>query len=256
MNILKIFDACISENTLPKGVIFDNSYESFDKIKQKLALSLLCEQQLGCGVCRGCMLYAEDNHPDLITIQPNDSIKVVREHLAKLRFSPKYALKYLFICNEVDKLSATTLQTFLIPLEESGNSIFIFNCLENINNLPKPLVSRCFVIQDVNLNFDTDRYKSLYEQLKLFIDGKQFTWFELKKFNNPSLYVVLYLLMGIVKEKFDESLLSNDPKNKFWGKFYQELVKMVKNLHQNPNINPGITVQRLWIMIQMTANKA
>lgn len=128
--------------------------------KRTLALAfikaLLCEKQTGCTECRPCKLVASGNHPDLFTIAPVISGKLIksekigidriRDVIKALSLKPTEANRRIALVTNFETASEEAANAFLKTLEEPpGHSILILTT-DNLESLLPTIRSRCEVI--------------------------------------------------------------------------------------------------------------
>jgi len=93
----------------------------------QLAQALLCEARTtdghGCGVCRGCLLFAAGSHPDFRRVEPAEDGKVirveqVRELIEFLALTSGNVGRRVVLLQPADRLNANAANSLLKTLEE------------------------------------------------------------------------------------------------------------------------------------------
>lgn len=114
------------------------------------AMSLNCKEGSrgpdGCGQCASCRQLLGGNHPDFITIRPEDQtikIEQIKELNRSLGFAPMSGGYRVCVIHQADTMSEEAANSFLKTLEEPppGN-ILILKVMEPLDLLPT-IVSRC-----------------------------------------------------------------------------------------------------------------
>ncbi|MER3490098.1 MAG: DNA polymerase III, subunit gamma and tau [Meiothermus sp.] len=97
-----------------------------------------------CGVCPGCRLVREGNHPDVLEIDAasNNSVEDVRELRERILLAPLLGLRKVVILDEAHMLSKSAFNALLKTLEEPPEHvIFIFATTEP-ERMPPTILSR------------------------------------------------------------------------------------------------------------------
>lgn len=116
---------------------------------EKFACTLLCNNENGvCDGCDACELLKAGNHPDLITISPEDkgkAIKVdqIRDLTAELNNTSHYGGYRVVIIESADLLNMAASNSLLKTLEEPAEKTIIILISANIAVLPATIRSRC-----------------------------------------------------------------------------------------------------------------
>lgn len=117
-----------------------------------LVQTLLCEAAttsgMACGVCRSCLLYAADSHPDLRIIRPLEAGKVitvdqVREAGQYLNQTSQYGGYKALIITPADQMNANASNSLLKTLEEPSAWSFILLVTDRPGHVPATVLSRC-----------------------------------------------------------------------------------------------------------------
>jgi DNA polymerase-3 subunit delta' len=132
------------------------------------ARALLCQAvDRPCGQCRHCLLAARGSHPDLLTVEPVMSGKIIRA--AKILMEPLRQLVYDLQLKPVEARrrvarllrfdAANVLQqnVLLKTLEEPPGQTVILLTAERADNLLPTVVSRCAVVALRPLPLETVR---------------------------------------------------------------------------------------------------
>lgn len=118
---------------------------------------LLCNQpadDAACGICPSCKLYDAGNHPDAITVAPEEAgksilIDQVRGLIAKLSLKPQYGTYRVVTIVPADKLNRAAANSLLKTLEEPEARTLLLLLTHNPAVLPATIRSRCqFLIVD------------------------------------------------------------------------------------------------------------
>lgn len=119
---------------------------------EHLAQYLLCTQtdtqaQQACGHCSGCCLVLAKNHPDLITITPEDSkiikveqIRRLTAMVAQTAHRAGYQVVILYPAEALNKAAANAL---LKTLEEPAGAVILLLVSHQPGALPATILSRC-----------------------------------------------------------------------------------------------------------------
>ena len=119
---------------------------------QCFAELLLCHNEniQACGTCSSCHLLAANNHPDLITIQPEENSKVIkieqiRNLITQLNQTSQGGYK-IAIINQAELLNIAASNSLLKTLEEPPNNVIIILVTSHPSALTITIRSRCQVV--------------------------------------------------------------------------------------------------------------
>lgn len=118
--------------------------------KSRLALyfaqNLLCESRNACGTCHSCALLAADNHPDLVTLAPEQGkdipVDSIRNLIQAMALTPHYGRRVIII-ESAERMSNAAANSFLKTLEEPNPENLILLLSEMPTRLPATIRSRC-----------------------------------------------------------------------------------------------------------------
>ena len=129
----------------PEGI----GKEDFARVAAK---SLLCEQAgedgLACGVCKACQLIDSGNHPDFVSIQPEEAgkaIKVdqVRELIQLMGLSAHFGGYRTVLVSPAEQMNLAAANALLKTLEEPQANTLIILVTSQLSRLPATIRSRC-----------------------------------------------------------------------------------------------------------------
>jgi len=121
----------------------------------QFAASLLCSQPLeigeACGKCRGCQLIQAGNHPDLISIMPEQegkAIKVdqIRQLVSFLDKTAQFNGFKVVVIQPADRMNINAANALLKTLEEPSDNTVIILLTHRLMALPATVRSRCQII--------------------------------------------------------------------------------------------------------------
>lgn len=136
---------------------------------------VLCESDddVACGSCHSCKLFAAGNHPDHTEIIPEEgvtSIKIeqIRHLKDKQELTPTVALWKTVTVNPADRMTISAFNSLLKLLEEPRDNTLIILVTDKLGSLPITIRSRC---QNIKLDAPDVRVtKSWLKQQQLTID--------------------------------------------------------------------------------------
>ena len=136
------------------------THESRRDFARRLAALLLCEDVknsnddglAACGLCRGCLQYAADVHPNLMVLSPEDGkrdigIEAVRGAMERLSLSSHYGGRKLLIVDPVDRLNPHGRDALLKTLEEPPAGSHLILLVDRLMSLPATVRSRCQMVR-------------------------------------------------------------------------------------------------------------
>lgn len=108
------------------------------------AVNCTAQADKPCGVCEGCRLVREGNHPDVLEIDAasNNSVEDVRELRERILLAPLLGSRKVVILDEAHMMSKSAFNALLKTLEEPPEHvIFIFATTEP-ERMPPTILSR------------------------------------------------------------------------------------------------------------------
>jgi len=102
-----------------------------------------------CGVCRPCEHIERNQHPDLITLEPDGAtikIEQIRDLQNGLTLRPNEARYRVAIILNADKMTAQSADALLKTLEEPPDTSRLILAADVADGLPQTIASRCQVM--------------------------------------------------------------------------------------------------------------
>lgn len=115
------------------------------------ACQLICEGKKACGSCYHCRLALSGNHPDIITVTPDEgkqsiSVDNIRALYERVMVKPYSADKKIIIVPNAEKLGVQAQNALLKMLEEPPSYIVFMLLTTNSNYFLETVLSRCIKI--------------------------------------------------------------------------------------------------------------
>ena len=167
------FQEMQQQNRWPNAILLSGPEGiGLKEFAKSAAMQLLCQSNQiktnsACGICKSCLLYIAGNHPDLYSIEPEDSSRQLK--IAQIRGLIEYVTLKSFIGNRkiviiepADAMNRATANALLKTLEEPPSQSMLF-LLSNIpSKLPITIRSRCQQIyfKPAHTNADIDWLQS------------------------------------------------------------------------------------------------
>lgn len=119
-------------------------------IAYKYAKAILClgENQI-CDICKSCMEFDTNNHPDFLYIEPDgNSIKIeqIRELQKRIQEKPIISSKKVYIIDNADLMTKEAQNCLLKTLEEPPEFAIIILIGKNENAFLTTIKSRCMIL--------------------------------------------------------------------------------------------------------------
>lgn len=187
-----------------------------EKFATEFAKMILCMQKpKPCNICKSCMQFDTNNHPDFIKINPEDkSIKIeqIRYLQEKISEKPITSNRKVYIINESETMTRESQNCLLKTLEEPPEYATLILICSNENKLLNTIKSRCikvnfnkisdeliqsYLLQNENINISKDMVKmcagSISVALKICNNKEQYLEVEkiVKNLNKSDLIDVL-----------------------------------------------------------------
>ncbi len=119
-------------------------------IAREFAKSVLClEKNKGCNICKSCIEFNSNNHPDFLCFEPNgNSIKIqqIRELQKRIQEKPILSNKKVYIINHADWMTKEAQNCLLKTLEEPPEFAVIILIGSNESAFLTTIKSRCMVL--------------------------------------------------------------------------------------------------------------
>jgi DNA polymerase-3 subunit delta' len=122
------------------------------RLAERLAAALVCEAPDGqgeaCGRCRACRLSAARTHPDLATVEPEETgkpirIEAIRELAERCVLTPEGAGYRVFIIDPAEAMTRGAANALLKTLEEPVPRTVLLLISADPSRLPATIRSRC-----------------------------------------------------------------------------------------------------------------
>ena len=121
-----------------------------------VAKGLLCEQPApngqSCGQCKTCRLFDADNHPDFISIQPEEAGKAIkidqiRGLIQLMSLSSHYGGYRIVLIAPAEQMNLAASNGLLKTLEEPQAHTLIILVTTQVSRLPATIRSRCQLLR-------------------------------------------------------------------------------------------------------------
>jgi len=201
--VIKLLEVLNSIDALPAALIMEGPAPL---VKQKLS-AYLSTWICACGHCANCHLIAQNEHPDIYWISPEQSghaIKVeqIREVLSDCQQTPHLLSRQLVIIEAADTMNLYAANALLKSLEEPNGNLHFILLVAQHQFLPATLRSRCWMvrIEHDTLEFSSELLQSLQSDILSFMQHQMdlSTW--LKKYESFSVEEVLLGLQNLIKD--------------------------------------------------------
>lgn len=134
-------------------------------IATELAKSILCfSQNKPCNLCKSCIEFDSNNHPDFLCIKPDgNSIKIeqIRELQKKIQEKPIISERKVYIIDNSDLMTQEAQNCLLKTLEEPPEFATIILIGSNENAFLTTIKSRCLI-----MNFNPMENKDIIKYLE------------------------------------------------------------------------------------------
>jgi DNA polymerase-3 subunit delta' len=119
---------------------------------ERIAHALLCKasdiNSAPCGICRNCQLFQAGNHPDYLSLEPEDSKKPIRvdqirsmgEFIVRTSQSGRYKI---ILLHPADRMNLNAANSLLKTLEEPPGVSLLLLVTSAPSKLPATIRSRC-----------------------------------------------------------------------------------------------------------------
>ena len=168
----ELLSRSIESSRLSHAYIFEGDSGMGKKtLAYAFARQLVCENKSACGVCPGCRLAQSSNHPDIITVLPEEgkqtiSVDIIRNLYETVMIKPFSADKKIIIIPNAEKLGIQAQNALLKMLEEPPLYIIFILLTSNSNFFLETILSRC-----IKLSFAPYTEK----ELRSVLSGKGFS---------------------------------------------------------------------------------
>ena len=142
----------VSARSVPQSLLFDGP-EGVGKRTTALALAaaINCQQPGvdgdGCGTCSSCRRIARAQHPDIVSLVPNEkgtiTVDMARDIVAQASYRPFEARRRVVVVDDADSLQPAAQNALLKTLEEPPPSSMFVLVTARPDSLLETVRSRC-----------------------------------------------------------------------------------------------------------------
>lgn len=138
--------------SVPQSLLFDGPDGVGKRTTARaLAAAINCPQPGGdgdaCGTCSSCRRIAKGNHPDIVSLVPNEkgtiSVEMAREVIGQASYRPFEARRRVVIIDQADQLQTAAQNALLKTLEEPPPSSMFVLVTARPDALLETVRSRC-----------------------------------------------------------------------------------------------------------------
>lgn len=155
---------------LPQSFIFVGPrHAGILAFTNRLMATLLCQNDIACGVCRDCKMLLQGVHPDIAYIQPEtptSAIKIdkVRELQQDVYHTPLQGSRRFIVIQSAERMNRSAANALLKILEEPPIHTTFILLAEQVSTVPATLLSRCqkYLFPSANCGDDYLALGSLY----------------------------------------------------------------------------------------------
>lgn len=275
--------ALLKNQRMPPVVLIEGTRQVTHEFLEKWAKMSACRDFSACGVCEGCLLFAHDNHPDIIHLKPHQighAIKIdqVRELQQQCIHTPQIMSMMMVLIECADHLNDFAANALLKLFEEPSGAVYFILSAENTSRLPKTILSRCwqFHIQDgLPLDLNTASHYLLAEEPKQQLLQQYVKWTHLiqdycqRQIDTSRIVAylevyplddVLWFLQFFTLKIIEilQSKCSNRPVEwiiavsipiEIWWQFWDALIQLRKQLRVQSSVQTNLQLTRLLLIL-------
>lgn len=175
-SVREVFEEMVKGNKISHAYLFTGPRGSGKTSAARvLARIVNCEKnakQLGepCNECNECRTIFAGSAVDVIEIDAasNRGIDDIRELKERIKLSPAYLRKKVYIIDEVHMLTTEAFNALLKTLEEPPSHALFILCTTEAHKVPETISSRC-----VNIMFTKATIEEMERSLKRVITGEK-----------------------------------------------------------------------------------
>lgn len=141
---------------------------------KQFAQMILCtsNEVKPCGICKSCLEFQGESHPDFLVIEPEDGktikIEQIRYLQEKIAEKPVTSEKKVYIINNSDAMTREASNALLKTLEEPPTYAILILITDNENKLLVTIKSRC-----TKINFQPLAEKEIKEYINKIASGEK-----------------------------------------------------------------------------------
>ena len=150
------------------------------KLANDFCKAVFCSESrgTGCDNCITCKKIDHGNHEDVFFLEQSNktgySVDDIRELSQKLNMKSTSGYKSVAIIEDAEKINEVGQNKMLKLLEEPGPGSLILLLTDNIENMLKTIISRCFLIRLKDDNDGTNRQREKALEIYNLINGKEY----------------------------------------------------------------------------------
>ncbi len=149
--IRQYFSRLIQKDQISHAFILQGKQEICRNEANYFAAMLQCQQKNHCGVCRSCLLWEGNNHPDIIRVshEKPESIGVdeIRQQLVEdMSIKPYHGPYKIYLVEEAEKLTVAAQNALLKTIEEPPTYGILLLLTTNAQKLLPTILSRCVLL--------------------------------------------------------------------------------------------------------------
>ena len=231
--IIASIERFIADRAFPHAILIEGEQGTGrNTLARHIAHSAVCTDNLApCGVCKNCLLTRGNNHPDIITVSPeenkkNITIAQIRSVRAEAYIKPHMGGKKIIIITLAERMNDQAQNALLKVLEEPPENVIFILIAENASMMLSTIVSRCVV-----LSLTAPDFVDAAEYLKGVTNANEEDITEALKNNRNNIGRALSVLSSKVNSR--QSITNSFAKVLISGGSTYELLKMVAPLERD-----------------------
>lgn len=137
----------VSTGSVSHAYIFTGGNTDYRRnFARAFVLQILCDRG-GCGNCRICRLVASENHPDVLTVEPEKGHRLLDEQIESMQVflmsRPVEGDAHICIIDRADTMTERAQNRILKTLEEPSGNTVILLLADNTESFLQTVLSRC-----------------------------------------------------------------------------------------------------------------
>lgn len=117
-----------------------------NELINQLTKTLVCADKKACGICKGCMLYEAQSHPDIrrvVSDKPSIGVDLIRSASEFVTTTSQLLGNKVVVIENIERMTESASNSLLKTLEEPGQNTFLLLSTNKPNRLLPTITSRC-----------------------------------------------------------------------------------------------------------------